>query len=169
MYVYIYMYIYIYIYICSHIPPNTWISLSTTHKWISLAPFISSSTIPTTCEVQHTATHCNTLQHTATHCNTLQHTATHCKQQQQYNAILPNLQSPHTKYIEIYWPLFPKHVLISHKHTATHRNTLQHTEAQYNAIPPNLQSPPTKYIEHSFPNMYWFLPRTRIDLLFPKT
>jgi len=37
-------------------------------------------------ELQHTATHCNTLQHTATHCNTLQqthcntlqHTATHC-------------------------------------------------------------------------------------------
>jgi len=26
-----------------------------------------------TCELQHTATHCNTLQHTATHCNTLQH------------------------------------------------------------------------------------------------
>ena len=29
-------------------------------------------------EIQHTATHCNTLRHTATHCNTLQHTATHC-------------------------------------------------------------------------------------------
>ena len=29
-------------------------------------------------EMQHTATHCNTLQHTATHCSTLQHTATHC-------------------------------------------------------------------------------------------
>ena len=27
-------------------------------------------------QLQHTATHCNTLQHTATHCNTLQHTAT---------------------------------------------------------------------------------------------
>jgi len=26
--------------------------------------------------LQHTATHCNTLQRTATHCNTLQHTAT---------------------------------------------------------------------------------------------
>jgi len=30
------------------------------------------------CELQHTATQCNTLQHTATRCNTLQHTATHC-------------------------------------------------------------------------------------------
>ena len=37
-------------------------------------------------DLQHTATHCNTLQHvicvcndwSATHCNTLQHTATHC-------------------------------------------------------------------------------------------
>jgi len=30
------------------------------------------------CDLQHTATHCNTLQHTATHCNTLQHTTTPC-------------------------------------------------------------------------------------------
>jgi len=29
-------------------------------------------------ELQHTATHCNTLQHSATLCNTLQHSATHC-------------------------------------------------------------------------------------------
>jgi len=31
--------------------------------------------------LQHAATHCNTLQRTATHCNTLQHTATHCNTQ----------------------------------------------------------------------------------------
>ena len=31
-----------------------------------------------TLELQHTATHCNTLQRTATHCNALQRTATHC-------------------------------------------------------------------------------------------
>jgi len=29
------------------------------------------------CNMQHTATHCDTLQHTAPHCNTLHHTATH--------------------------------------------------------------------------------------------
>jgi len=29
-------------------------------------------------QLQHTATHYNTLQQTATHCNTLQHTATYC-------------------------------------------------------------------------------------------
>ena len=29
-------------------------------------------------QMQHTATHCNTLQHTVTHCNTRQHTATYC-------------------------------------------------------------------------------------------
>jgi len=29
-------------------------------------------------QVQHTATHCNTLQPPATHCNALQRTATHC-------------------------------------------------------------------------------------------
>ena len=57
-------------------------------------------------ELQHTATHCNTLQHTTTHCNTLQHTAaygdtlhhtaahcstqqhtaTHCNSLQRHNA-----------------------------------------------------------------------------------
>ena len=30
-----------------------------------------------TCNISHSASHCNILQHTATHCNTLQHTATH--------------------------------------------------------------------------------------------
>ena len=35
--------------------------------------------------LQHTATHCNTLQHTATHGNTLQHTATHCNTLQHHS------------------------------------------------------------------------------------
>ena len=35
------------------------------------------STPPCSLQMQHTATHCNTLHHTATHSNTLQHTAAH--------------------------------------------------------------------------------------------
>ena len=50
-------------------------------------------------QLQHTATHCNTLQHTAAHCSTLQHAATRC------NTLHCNTL----------------------QHTATHCNTLQHT------------------------------------------
>jgi len=37
---------------------------------------VRQGTVPSH-DLNHTATHCNTLQHIATHCNTLQHTATH--------------------------------------------------------------------------------------------
>ena len=62
--------------------------------------------------VQHTATHCNTLQHTATHYHTLPHTATHCNTLQHAAAYYSTLQ-----------------------HTATHCNTLQHTATYCNDTP----------------------------------
>ena len=58
-------------------------------------------------EIQHTATHCNTLQpppHTSTHCNILQHPATHCN-------ILQHTAT-HCNTLQLNTP---------------HRNTLQHT------------------------------------------
>ena len=62
-------------------------------------PVGSSISLVVYAQLQHTATHRNTMvtlsnAHTATHCNTLQHTATH------YNTL---------------------------QHTTTHYNTLQHT------------------------------------------
>ena len=52
-------------------------------------------------ELQHTATHCNTLQYcnTETHCNTLWHTATHCNTLQHTAAQKLPLHIPHTWYI----------------------------------------------------------------------
>ena len=81
-------------------------------------------------QLQHTASHCNTLQHTATlcctlcillydlqhtatHCNTLQHTATHCYTHMQVRKTLA-LQHTGTHSNTL-------------QHTATHCSTLQHT------------------------------------------
>ena len=71
-------------------------------------------------QVQHTATHCNTmqrmrripttrriLQHSETRCNTLKHTAAHCNTLQRMRHMLTT-----------------RRIL---QHTATHCNTLQHT------------------------------------------
>jgi len=52
-------------------------------------------------QVQHTATHCNTLQHTAIYCNTLQHTATHCTQLQ-YDATQCNMYAYTCAYMFVF-------------------------------------------------------------------
>ena len=77
-----------------------------------------------TLQLQHTATHCNTLQHTATHCNTLQQTATHCNR----------LQHTATHY-ESYgsWAM-PQPCHTYESRTATHCNTLQHTATHCNRL-----------------------------------
>jgi len=57
----------------------TWLICCMTYMWQVHSDLVQSSAHSFfSAQVQHTATHCNTLQHTATHCNTLQHTATHC-------------------------------------------------------------------------------------------
>ena len=58
-------------------------------------------------QLQHTATHCNTLQHTATHYNTLHHTTSHCHSATHCNTL---------------------------QHIATHCNTLQYTATHCNAL-----------------------------------
>ena len=64
------------------------------------------------------------LQHTATHCNTLQHTATHYFTQNLLSEV-HILKSP------------PQHTATHRnklQHTATHRNTLQHTATYRNTL-----------------------------------
>ena len=70
-------------------------------------------------QLQHTATRCNTLQHTATHCNTLQHTATHYNTLQSLSRARERLNFGYrnTPY-----------------HTATRCNTLQHTATLCNIL-----------------------------------
>jgi len=68
-------------------------------------------------QLQHTATHCNTLQHTATHCNTLHHTAPHCNTQHNI--------ATHVNTLQLFNTL---------QHTATHCSTLQHTAAHCSTL-----------------------------------
>jgi len=98
--------------------------------------------------LQHIATHCNTLQHTATPfnkqmekpathctryntlqktegetCNTLQHTATHCNTLKRQPATRTNHRGPWRKEK-------PAAHCSTLQHTATHCNKLQHTEGE---------------------------------------
>jgi len=95
--------------------------------------------------IQHTASHCNTLQHNAnvhnasarlikflftksksTHCNTLQHTATHCNTLQHNVAHYYTLHTCMTRRKSEEAPIHNEQINTL-QHIATHFNTLQHT------------------------------------------
>ena len=91
-------------------------TLQHTNKYLSFPKYIYILRIPICdvlkcayCEVQHTATRCNTLQHAATRCNTLQHTV--------------------TLSLDV-----GKDAICEVQHTATHCNTLPHAATRCHTL-----------------------------------
>jgi len=92
-------------------------------------------------QVQHAATHCNTLQHSVTLCNTMQHSATLCNS-------LQHSATPCNTHINTIKTITYSAMQVQHtatyctqvQHTTTHWNTLQHPATLCNT----LQHPATR-------------------------